>query len=275
MSSSTYSSRVVNVTPDMARKWIQSQHKNQRPLARSIVQRYAEFMRAGQWMLTAQGITFDTDGNLIDGNHRLNAVIECGQPILMRVTNGEDPTCFSAYDCGKVRSPSDRTILDDTNPSRNKRLVTLVRAYVCFGVFRSSAGTGSETLREYYEKHKRGFSAIVDGDIASIIKKNSPIMAAVAIYADIHPGRASSFISRLSGASAMREKDPAQKLLMYISTRSHRGGLDDYWYTTNACRIDFAGLPCEKLNKATEDMAGNRLIREMRARANRFSKGEK
>lgn len=57
----------------------------QRPLNERDVAKYATDMKAGNWGVTGQGISFDEDGNLIDGQHRLAAVMRSGVTIEMVV----------------------------------------------------------------------------------------------------------------------------------------------------------------------------------------------
>lgn len=57
--------------------------------------------------MTHQGIAFDTNGRLIDGQHRLHAIIEAGVPIQISVTRGCSAASFSILDRGANRSQSD------------------------------------------------------------------------------------------------------------------------------------------------------------------------
>ena len=61
----------------------------------------------GDWQLTHQGIAFDTTGRLIDGQHRLHAIIEAGVPVQILVTRGCSASSFSILDRGANRRPSD------------------------------------------------------------------------------------------------------------------------------------------------------------------------
>lgn len=68
------------VTPEMAYQWLGQLAKNQRSLRRSTVERYKRDMAAGKWGVNWQnGIAFDKEGNLIDGQHRLTALIEASK----------------------------------------------------------------------------------------------------------------------------------------------------------------------------------------------------
>lgn len=83
-----------------------------RPISRMNVVRYAAEMIAGRWHLTHQGIAFDEDGWLKDGQHRLKAVIYAGNTnpdisIPMMVTYGVDEETFQFIDNGMKRKLAD------------------------------------------------------------------------------------------------------------------------------------------------------------------------
>ncbi|WP_405956097.1 hypothetical protein [Streptomyces phaeochromogenes] len=96
---------IVTVTPAMANSWLK--HRNlerNRRYSRPIAARYAAEMRAGLWKTTHQGAAFDSDEFLLDGQHRLGAVVIADQPIDMYVTVGWDPNVFDVLDTGFKRA---------------------------------------------------------------------------------------------------------------------------------------------------------------------------
>ncbi len=77
-------------------------------------------MRKGHWAVTHQGIAFDTNGNLIDGQHRLEAIRISGVSVKIMVTTGVPEVASSnglsvfsmdAVDRGKLRSVGDQLVL--------------------------------------------------------------------------------------------------------------------------------------------------------------------
>lgn len=93
------------VTPSIAREWLKTNESN-RTLRPQRVRQYANDMRAGKWNLTGQGITFGKDGNLLDGQHRLHAIILSDTSVRMLVVTDAD-VC-GTYDGNLVRSCSDK-----------------------------------------------------------------------------------------------------------------------------------------------------------------------
>ena len=68
-------SKIENITPEIAAKYLEKNIHN-RPIKPSAIRRYALQMKAKQWLISHQGIAFDTEGNLFDGQNRLLAIKE-------------------------------------------------------------------------------------------------------------------------------------------------------------------------------------------------------
>ena len=94
------------VTPAKAASWIEGNTDN-RPLSDRRIKQYAADMTAGKWRLTHQPIALTDDGRLLDGQHRLWAIVESEQTVPMMVARNCDPETFAVIDGGKLRSGSD------------------------------------------------------------------------------------------------------------------------------------------------------------------------
>ena len=95
------------ITPEIAHEMLGHNIKNNRNLKAGWVKALADNMERGTFMLTSQGIAFDKDGNLIDGQHRLHAVIKSGCTVPMRVTFGCDSRTVGVIDAGSKRTAKD------------------------------------------------------------------------------------------------------------------------------------------------------------------------
>lgn len=100
------SAKVEIVTPKKAEEWLGKQVQN-RHLRNQQVYRHAETMRQGQWHLTGESIKFADDGTLMDGQHRLHALIEAGVDIPMLVVRGVDGHAINTLDTGLKRTLAD------------------------------------------------------------------------------------------------------------------------------------------------------------------------
>jgi|SRR5882757_1029738 len=81
------SAEIRLVTPLMARQFLNGNAGN-RPVRPDVVQGMAQTMGACRWRITAEAVQRSRTGLLIDGQHRMQAVIRSGTPTLMLVVDG-------------------------------------------------------------------------------------------------------------------------------------------------------------------------------------------
>ena len=94
------------ITPEMAKKYLNDQAKN-RKWRRDFVDRYKTEMLAGRWHVNGQPIIFDEKGRMVDGQHRMMAIVESKKPIEMLVVSGVRSGLESTIDMGKARTLGD------------------------------------------------------------------------------------------------------------------------------------------------------------------------
>lgn len=81
---------IVDVTPQQAAEWLANNHHH-RPIDPKRVRKYARQMKAGTWALNGKTITFDSEGKLLGGQHRLSACVKSGCTFQTLVVRGLDP----------------------------------------------------------------------------------------------------------------------------------------------------------------------------------------
>ena len=82
-------------------------YERQRGMRRRHVEALAREMTAGRFELNGETIKLSPDGRLLDGQHRLAAVVEADIPVEMTVTRGVAESAFRTIDRGRVRSIGD------------------------------------------------------------------------------------------------------------------------------------------------------------------------
>ena len=80
---------LMSITPDMARMWLQNHNEGNRGIKTSVVQKYSRDIKDDQWRVTHQCVAFDASGNLVDGQHRLSAVVLANKAIIAYVATYE------------------------------------------------------------------------------------------------------------------------------------------------------------------------------------------
>lgn len=98
--------QTVYITPELAQEWLGSNTDNRNKRA-AHVRNLARDMTEGRWQLTGDAIRFDWNGRLIDGQHRLEAVILSGVTIGSLVIHGLPPHAREVIDTNAKRSSAD------------------------------------------------------------------------------------------------------------------------------------------------------------------------
>lgn len=83
---------------------IETNVDHNRRIMNTHVMHLAQQMQDGQWRQNGEPIIFSRDGQLIDGQHRLKAVIMSGVTIKSLVVSGVAETAFATINRGKSRS---------------------------------------------------------------------------------------------------------------------------------------------------------------------------
>lgn len=146
--------RVISVTPELAREWLEHNMKGNRPVQKSTVHSYARQMRCGTWNLTHQGIAFGENGELIDGQHRLHAVVEANVPVRMNVTTGVERTAGEVFtiDVGRKRTYANITQMSGIDDAVIKYCGSYISTYMRFKLPGGRRPEPAEIV-DYIERH--------------------------------------------------------------------------------------------------------------------------
>lgn len=99
------------ITPRQAEYILKNHNLRNRPINSANLRRFVAVIKNEEFRLSSQGIAFDKDNNLADGQHRLLGCFEAGVQITIRVTFGEDANAFEIADSGKPRNNADTLAL--------------------------------------------------------------------------------------------------------------------------------------------------------------------
>ena len=94
---------IETITPEKAMAYLEKSGGN-RNISKSVIDSYALTMKTGKWLLNGEPIVFDIEDRLLNGHHRLHAIIKSGTPISTFVVRGVEHDCFTTYDCGRHRT---------------------------------------------------------------------------------------------------------------------------------------------------------------------------
>jgi len=129
ITSNKWSCEVVLVTPSMAEATLQASNYDNRKIRKTVVARYAKIMIDGGWKLTPEPIIMSNTERLLNGQHRLSAVVASGVACRFMVIRGVPDDVFSALDRGVARTTSDALHID-------KKTVECARVILSLGLYR-------------------------------------------------------------------------------------------------------------------------------------------
>lgn len=114
-----YTYQVETIDAKKARQYLSKVHPRQSGRDfKGLISSYADEMKRGTWDVSvAQTISFDTNGALVDGWHRLHAVESSNVSLPFLVARNVDPSAFTNYDAGKARSMAFRRGIDQDRQS--------------------------------------------------------------------------------------------------------------------------------------------------------------
>lgn len=97
----------VLVTPEMALRWLDGNTGNRRIRAK-VLARYVNDMRHGRWTPNSTAISIATNGRILNGQHRLTAVMQSGATVGMWVMTGMPEDSYVNEDRGAGRTYADQ-----------------------------------------------------------------------------------------------------------------------------------------------------------------------
>lgn len=96
----------INITPSLAAELLTLNTDN-RPMRDNITAGYATDMKKDKWTFNGDIIRISRSGRLLDGQHRLAAIIKSEKPQVFHIQTGLKDETFDVIDTGKVRSATD------------------------------------------------------------------------------------------------------------------------------------------------------------------------
>ena len=117
---------LVAITPSIAYELLETNHCENRVIKKRVVEDYAEQMKNGLWKeLSGESLKISSTQKLIDGQHRLSAIIKSKQTITMLVIENIPEESMPAIDDGAKRTLADSlTIRGLIDESFNQKMVS-------------------------------------------------------------------------------------------------------------------------------------------------------
>jgi hypothetical protein len=219
---------IEEITPSKAIKYLETvDTSKQRPLKQSKIDDYAVSMARGHWVVTHQGIAFDDDGNLCDGQHRLHAVVKSGVTIRTQVTRNltqkqNDLFTFDAIDQGVKRNVGEQMHVRYGVANANQTAAAAKKiVHLCIGKNPVMSVAMTVAVWRLYEKE---IAACIQALRPTKTMLHAPILGSAAFC--MRPGgeNVMRFIEKVGSGEDLKSGDPALTFRQYALNRPVHGG---------------------------------------------------
>jgi hypothetical protein len=140
----------IKVTPEIAQHWLTFNAANRDLVQRKVAQ-YRSDMECGNWNDDGAPIRF-AYGKLLDGQHRLHAIVEAGVRLPAVVVYGLDGESQVTMDTGRCRSPRDILSIEGLTVWDAQTLGSAIHAIIA-----NSHGLPSSSHDRYTNREVRDF----------------------------------------------------------------------------------------------------------------------
>lgn len=214
---------IMEISPEDARALLE-QNKHNRNVNQNLVVHYARAMRDNLWNFDATPIRLAPDGELLDGQHRLLAVVVSKTTQKFSVWFNIDPSTQSTMDTGRKRTFSDALAI------AGEKQTTVLATVIGIGyrwdkgarnVQLVAGGSGAMAmvpeLMAYFQQNKQALiNSLAPGGLVSRRFQGGPsftiLSAAFYILARIDSEDAVDFYSKLASGENIHSGDPIYAL---------------------------------------------------------------
>ena len=122
---------VVTMSPQWAEKILSHNNNRNRKIRKQHLLKLTRTIENGEWKITNQGIALDADGNLLDGQHRLAAIVKSKRQVKILLGRNCDPSTFGVIDIGATRTAGDMLTLSGCKSDHNT-LAAAIKMYIAY-----------------------------------------------------------------------------------------------------------------------------------------------
>lgn len=227
--------RIETVSPSQAADWLANANGHNRKLSRPVVEAYRTEILEGRWKQNGVPLLFSHDGRLLDGQHRLAAIVAAARPVEMLIVSGLNPDVFDTIDCGRSRTANDALTIDgEAYPSILSGAVRICIGYLQHGTLLHKAKIPTSAVTQFIADNPAIRSDVIFvGELGALSIYQPPTLAALLFLsrtpaADNNMAR--RFVEDVRFGEGLTRENPALHLLNYPRTfdAASRMKRDDY-----------------------------------------------
>jgi hypothetical protein len=149
---------LIFITPEMATAWLEK-NINNRKLKKHKIAKLRTDLRCGRFQTTHQGVAFNCNGDLKDGQHRLTAIAQEGIGAWMMVTTGLPNEAVTVIDRGSTRSLQDNAVMSGVDVTIKDVAIAHVAMSAPDSIAHTSSTSEYEVI-EFIQNHREAFNAV-------------------------------------------------------------------------------------------------------------------
>lgn len=193
---------LAEITPEVAETMLRKKNTN-RTLKLSQLNRIKRALEQGRWEINGETIIFDASGQLIEGQHRLKAVVETGCTIRALVVHGIDRERFKTMGQGSKRTAGDILGIQGVKNGRN---IAAALRWV---------------YRYEHEQMMNAHPNVTDDELADTIDDHPTIIDSLAFGVKAHTLAAPGMVTALHYLCSKQSKGVANDFFWKFASGEH------------------------------------------------------
>lgn len=230
--SKSVTAKIETITPEMAKSLL-SKNGNNRNMSERSLNHYVRQINDGAWTQNGDSIRIAKDGTLLDGQHRLSAIIKTGKSLPFIVVRGLSKSVMPTIDTGRSRTVADHLKL------QNKFAVS---SHVCLSaavslIFKFKRGKFADTKERITPAEAIAWIDVNPGILKSMEMTNKTVLTRLLtpsilvathfLFTKINKFKAEEFFEKLATGENLGATSPILKLrtqLFSMRSNSKRTG---------------------------------------------------
>lgn len=246
---------LLELTPSIAQRLIDEHNDKNRRARPTRVAQYATEMDRDRWNLGPDPIAFDSDGSIIEGQHRLKAIVRSGKSQVFCVTCGLPSKGRLSAGRGLMRSVGDNARLSGRFDSKNIGMAVATCLLKVDSQFKSIVGVPDSAKMDMYEAHQEAIEQVLAvAKAGEYGLRRAGYIAAAVLYWEFDGPSAGDFIDGISTGADLIHGSPVLALRRMLMKPSKGGGSDrqKYEFTRSvwAMRRHWMGCGANRLYEA-------------------------
>lgn len=163
------------ITPEEAEEYLSRNDVNNRTINLEKVKVFADDMKKGKWQLNGEAIRFNEMGTLVDGQHRLMAIIKAGVPVKIGVMRNISKE-YTLFDRGTLRNTHTGFVMQGMKKSlANSKNVGMVKLYLSILSNGKDTRFSDSTIKEFLTDYEE--TAIKSRELSSVWHSKGSVKA--------------------------------------------------------------------------------------------------